>query len=419
MSIELTTLPGGIRVITDTVPSVESVALGIWADVGTRHEDLAHNGVAHMVEHMMFKGTPARSAVRIAEEIENVGGHMNAYTSREVTAYHIHLLREDMPLALDVLADIIQNPLLPEEEIVRERSVIVQEIGMTLDTPDDWVFDLHQEISFPGQALGAPILGKAEIVQAMGRDTLADYVRRFYTPGRLVVSAAGNLAHRDFVSRVESLLQNLPQDTPAAITPAAYKGGEARIGKELEQSHIVLGFEGLARTDRDYYAATTLATVLGGGMSSRLFQEVREKRGLVYSVFSFHHSYQDAGQFAIYAGCGESNLPELIPVLCEEIGKARQPVSAEELARAKSQLKASLLMGRESMMNRAGAQARHLVHFGEILDIREKITLIDALTVEDLARAAARIFASEPSLAALGPLGPLEEFGRIKERLAA
>jgi predicted Zn-dependent peptidase len=419
MTIELSTLPGGIRVITDTVPSVESVAIGIWADVGTRHENMADNGVAHMVEHMMFKGTPTRSAVQIAEEIENVGGHMNAYTSREITAYHIHLLREDMPLALNVLADIIQNPVLPEEEIARERSVIVQEIGMTLDTPDDWVFDLHQEVSFPNQTLGAPILGKTEIVQNMSRDTLSDYVTRFYTPGRLVVSASGNLEHTDIVKRVQDSLANLPQDTKSDIVPAAYKGGEVRVQKELEQSHVVLGFEGLARTDDDYYAATTLATLMGGGMSSRLFQEIREKRGLVYSVFSFHHSYQDTGQFAIYAGCSESKLTELVPVLCEEIGKATRPVSEGELNRAKSQLKASLLMGRESMMTRAGMQARQLIHFGDILDIRKKIALIDALTVADIARVAKKIFATEPTLAALGPLKPLESFDSIKQRLAA
>jgi predicted Zn-dependent peptidase len=406
-------------VITDSVPSVESVAIGIWADVGTRHENLAHNGVAHMVEHMMFKGTPTRSAAQIAEEIENVGGHMNAYTSREVTAYHIHLLREHMPLALNVLSDIIQNPTLPEEEIARERGVIVQEIGMTLDTPDDWVFDLHQETSFPGQALGAPILGRTEIIQGMQRETLADYVNTFYTPGRLIVSAAGNLEHKDIVDRVQGLLRGLPQDRKSEIVPASYQGGEQRIQKDLEQSHVVLGFEGLARGDSDYYAATALATLMGGGMSSRLFQEVREKRGLVYSVFSFHHSYQDAGQFAIYAGCGENSLTELIPVLCDEIGKAREPVREEELARAKAQMKSSLLMGRESMMTRAGMQARHMIHFGGTLNIQERIEEIDALTVTDIARAARRIFSTAPALAALGPLGKLESFDNIRKRLAA
>ena len=275
--IQTTTLPNGLRIITDTVPSVDSVALGIWAGVGTRDEDLVHNGAAHMVEHMLFKGTAKRNALEIAEVIENVGGHMNAYTSREVTSYHIHLLKEDMGLALDVLADMYQHSTLPPEEIERERQVILQEIGMCHDTPDDLVFDHYYETAYPGQALGAPILGTNEIVSNMSRDALQGHITRLYTPARTVISAAGNLDHDEFVARVAALFDALPADTDHVKKPADYQGGEHRAAKDLEQSHFILGFQGLSRLDDDYYTAQALSSVLGGGMSSRLFQEVAGK----------------------------------------------------------------------------------------------------------------------------------------------
>jgi predicted Zn-dependent peptidase len=418
--IEMTVLPSGLRVITDHVPTVDSVALGIWADVGTRHEDMAHNGVAHMVEHMLFKGTPTRNAPQIAEQVENVGGHMNAYTSREVTAYHIHLLKEDANLALDILSDMIQNSTMPDEEIAREQQVILQEIGMTNDTPDDLVFDQYQETAYPEQALGAPILGRSDVVSAMTRDTMMDYVQRFYTPKRLVISAAGNITHDDFVAQVERSFNDLPSDSDQSNGVAAdYRGGEHRTEKDLEQSHLILGFQGLSRVDDDFYAAAVLSTIMGGGMSSRLFQEIREKRGLVYSIFSFHSPFQDDGVFGIYAGTGPDHLPELVPVLCEEILRAPDNITADELKRAKSQIKASMVMGQESMNRRANQQAKHLIHHHEIIDMNKNIARIDRLEIADIARAAQRIFASKPTLAGLGPLKKLDSLDRIKGRLAA
>jgi len=420
MSTKITTLKNGLRVMTDNVTAVDSVALGIWADVGTRHENMAHNGVAHMVEHMMFKGTPSRTALQIAEEVEDVGGQVNAYTSREMTAYHIHLLKNDLPMAVDILADIIQNSHMPEEEVERERDVILQEIGMTMDTPDDLVFDQYQETAYPEQALGAPILGRANIISTMQRDTMMDYVKRFYTPGRLVVSAAGNVDHDVFVKRVESAMGNLPADTPQISAAADYRGGEHREDKALEQAHIVMGFRGVHRSDPDYYTAVALSTALGGGMSSRLFQEIREKRGLVYAVYCFHSAFQDDGQFVIYAGTGPERLPELMPVMCDEIAKVTQDLmTPQELVRAKAQMRASLVMSRESMMTRANQNAKHLIHFGAEMDIQEKLQRIDEVTLEDMRRMAQGIFASRPTLAALGPLGKLEEYERLSERLAA
>jgi len=420
MTIEITTLPSGLRVITDTVPEMETVALGVWADVGTRHEDLSHNGVAHMVEHMMFNGTPTRTSQQIAEAIENVGGQINAYTSRELTAYYVHLLKDDMPMALEILADILQRPTFPDHELEKERGVILQEIGMTADTPDDMVFDFYQETAYPGQSLGAPILGRAEIIQGMKKETLFDYVHRFYTPHKLVISAAGNIHHDRFVELVKDLFQDLPADTAQSYRPATYHGGEKRVTKDLEQAHVVLGFQGVSRKDPNYYTALILSTVLGGGMSSRLFQEVREKRGLVYSIYASHTGYHDDGQFEIYAGTGGEKLNELVPVVCAEIQKILEySVTDVELARAKAQIKAGILMGRESMMARANRQAKYLINFGKAPDIARQIGQIDSVTVSDVQMLARQIFRCVPTLAAYGPVENLESYESIRTRLAA
>lgn len=420
MSIQVTTLKNGLRVITDTNTTVDSVAIGVWAGVGTRHEDLRVNGVAHMVEHMLFKGTKKRDAGKIAEDIENVGGSVNAYTSRDITAYHIHALKEHTPLALEILADIIQHSSLPEDEVERERKVILQEIGMSLDTPDDFVFDNYQATAYPGQALGAPILGTSEIIAGMERDSLAQYINKFYTPSRLVLSAAGNVHHDTLVKLAEDMFAFLPDDQSLMTAAACYHGGEHRLEKPLEQSHIVLGFHSISRHDMRYYDAVALSTILGGGMSSRLFQEIREKRGLVYSVFSFHSSYEDDGQFVLYAGTGPERLPELVPVMCDEIMKLVQtPVTEIELKRAKTQMRSGLLMARESMMTRAGQQAKHLINFDEVLDIDQLLHNIGEVSLESAQKLAQQIFSCAPTLAALGPLKPLESYEKIVRRLAA
>ncbi|MFA5593139.1 MAG: pitrilysin family protein [Micavibrio sp.] len=420
MTTNITELESGLRIITDTVPEMETVAIGVWADVGTRHEDLRHNGVAHMVEHMMFNGTPTRTARQIAESIEDVGGQINAYTSREITAYYIHLLKNDMAMGMDILSDILQRPTFPDNELEKERGVIIQEIGMTNDTPDDVVFDLYQETAYPQQALGAPILGREDIIRGMTKETLYDYVHRFYTPQKLVVSAAGNIPHDAFVDVVRTMFSELPEDSSGAYAPASYAGGEKRVKKDLEQAHIVLGFQGVDREDPDYFSALIAGTILGGGMSSRLFQEIREKRGLVYSIYASHSSYHDDGQFEIYAGTGGEKLNELVPVTCDEIIKMMQEqVSEAELLRAKAQIKAGILMSRESMLSRANRQAKYLINFREAPDIRRVIAQIDAVTVYSVQKAAQRIFSTVPTLAALGPIEQLENYESIRQRLAA
>ncbi len=416
-SVQMTTLDNGLRVITDRVDGIDSVAVGIWTGVGTRHEDLVHNGCAHMVEHMLFKGTENRSAQEIAEVIENVGGHMNAYTGREVTSYHAHVLKEDTPLVIDVISDMYQNYTMPEEEIERERQVILQEIGMVNDTPDDLVFDDYQETAYPNQSLGAPILGRAKYIESMSRTTMQDYVSRFYTPSRTVISAAGGVDHDKFVRDVETHFTRLPTDIHHGKIGADYRGGENRNEKQLEQAHVILGFQGVSRLDGDFHAASALSSVLGGGMSSRLFQEVREKRGLVYSIFSFHAAYQDDGQFGIYAGTSPERLGELIPVICDEVQKAANNISEEEVDRAKAQLRASLLMGRESMMSRADRQAKHLLARDAVIDIDDITAKIQALDVAAVRGVAARIFSSKLTMAGLGPLAQLESYDQVCGRL--
>lgn len=418
--IKLTVLDNGLRVVTDHVPGMHSAAVGAWVGVGTRNEDLVYNGTAHMVEHMLFKGTKTRSSQDIAEVIENVGGQMNAYTSREVTSYHIHLLQENVTLAVDVLADLVQNSIMPEEEIERERHVILQEIGMCHDTPDDVVFDHYAETAFPCQALGAPILGTNEIITGMQRDVLMGYVEKFYTTENIVISAAGAVDHDAFAAIVAQAFAGLRSSgQAAAIEQARYEGGDVRQEKDLEQSHIILGFEGLPRTHDDFYAAQALSTVLGGGMASRLFQEIREKRGLVYSIFSFHSAYRDSGQFGVYAGTGPEDLPELVPVVCEELQKIRNDLSEAELQRAKTQMRSSLLMGRESMMARADQMAKHIIYRDSVLDIEAVLSSIEALDVAHVRRVAGQIFASAPTVASVGPLQHLESYDAIKERLVA
>src|SRR5258708_3297504 len=269
-----------------------------------RHEPAAINGVGHLLQHMAFKGTERASALAIAEEIEAVGGHLNAYTSREHTAYYAKVLKEDAPLAVDILADILQHSVFDPEELDRERTVILQEIGQAIDTPDDIIFDLFQERAYPDQAMGRPVLGRADIIGRIGRDTVAAYLHENYAAPRMVLAAAGNIDHDSLVAHAERVFAALPRVSAARTEPAIYVGGELREQRDLEQVHVALGFNGLAYTDPDHYAASVLSTALGGGMSSRLFQEIREKRGLVYTIYSFAHGYRDSGVFGVYAGTG-------------------------------------------------------------------------------------------------------------------
>jgi predicted Zn-dependent peptidase len=418
MTVGLATLGNGLRIVTDRVDTVATVSIGLWVDVGTRHESPKVNGVAHFLEHMAFKGTRRRSALAIAEEIEAVGGHLNAYTSRESTAYYAKVLKEDVGLALDILADILQHSTFEPAELERERAVILQEIGQAHDTPDDIVFDYFQERAYPDQAMGRPVLGSPKIIKKLSRKSVVSYLKDHYGASRMVLSASGNLDHDQIVALADKLLSGMPPERSVATEPARYVGGEHRQGRDLEQLHLVLGFPGQPLDDPDYYAAAVLSTAFGGGMSSRLFQEVREKRGLVYAVYSFAHSYRDGGLFGIYAGTGKEEASELLPVLCDETMKLADGFAPVELARAKAQMKAGLLMSLESTSARCEQMAQHMLIHGIPFDPDDIVRRVDAVDDAAIRRVVAGWRGGPPTLVALGPVGKLEDFERLRARLA-
>jgi len=418
-TIQVTTLPNGLRVATDTMPHVETASLGVWVGVGTRNERAEVNGVAHLVEHMVFKGTPTRTAFDISEQIEAVGGHMNAYTTREHTAYYAKVLKEDAPLALDVIGDMLQHSLLDEDELVRERAVVLQELGQAEDTPDDIIFDHFQSCAFPAQALGRPVLGHPEIIASLPREALVDYIGSNYSGRTMVLAASGRIDHGTVVEMAERTFRDLPTPTdPAPLESARYTGGDFREDRDLEQLHIVLGFEGVGVHDPDYYAHSVLSILLGGGMSSRLFQEVREKRGLAYSVHTFSGAYEDNGLFGIYAGTGPEKIGELVPVMCDELCKVSLDVTDEEVRRARAQLKAGMLMALESTMSRCEQLGQQMVIFNRPLPIEEMVEKIDAVDAAAVRRAALRLRLKPPTVTALGPLDGLEDYDRIAARLS-
>jgi predicted Zn-dependent peptidase len=419
MTAGLATLPNGLRIVTDRIDTVDTVSLGLWVDVGTRHESPDINGVAHFLEHMAFKGTERRSARAIAEEIEAVGGHLNAYTSRESTAYYAKVLKEDAPLALDILADILLHSTFDPAELERERTVILQEIGQANDTPDDIIFDYFQERAFPNQAMGRPVLGTPEIIGRLSREAVVSYLRGHYSASRIVLSASGNLDHDRIVAIAENLLLALPAELPVMTEPARYVGGDHREERDLEQLHLVLGFPGIPLGDPDYYAAAVLSTAFGGGMSSRLFQEVREKRGLVYAIHSFVHGYRDGGLFGVYAGTGEEEAAELVPVLCDEMMRLADGLSQGELARAKAQMKAGLLMSLESTGARCEQMAQYMLIHGTPFDPADIVSRIEAVDEAAITRVVTSWRGAAPTLAALGPLGRLEDFENLRSRLGA
>jgi predicted Zn-dependent peptidase len=418
-AIRVTRLPSGLTVVSERMDRVETVSLGAYVATGTRNELAEENGVSHFLEHMAFKGTERRSAAEIAEEIEAVGGHINAYTAREQTAYYVKVLKEDTALAADIIGDILTHSTFEPEELERERGVILQEIGQANDTPDDIIFDHFQEAAFPAQPMGRPVLGTEEVIRGLSRNALTGYMRRHYPASNVVVAAAGRLEHAHILDLVHSHFADLPGVKPPPVSPGLYRGGEFREARDLDQVHIVLGFPSVAYGDPDYYPTLLLSTLLGGGMSSRLFQEVREKRGLVYSVYSFTAPYMDAGLFGIYAGTGESEAAELMPVTLEELRKVQENVSEAELARARAQVKASLLMSLESTGSRCEQLARQIQVFDRVIPTNETVGKLNAVTTDDVRRAAARVFRATPTLAALGPAGRVPGLAEIADTLAA
>ncbi len=418
MSVRASRLDNGLRVVTHTMDAVESVSVGVFVDAGTRNEPAEINGVAHLLEHMAFKGTKRRSALEIVAEIEAVGGHLNAYTTRETTAYYAKVLKEDTALAVDILADILQNSVFDETELTRERSVVLQEIGQSHDTPDDIIFDHFQATAFPEQPLGRPVLGDAERVRHMPRGAIMDYMRATYGAHAMVLSAAGMIEHAQLVSLAEALFTDLPGQAPAADDAADYAGGAYLEDRDLEQVHLALGFPGVGLHDDALYAASVLSTLFGGGMSSRLFQEVRERRGLAYSIHTYCAHYSDCGVFGLYAGTGEAETAELMPVLCEEIRRLPGSLDDEEVRRARNQLKAATLMSMESTSARAEQIGEQTLIYGQPIPVDEIVRRIDAVDTAAVAAVARRIFAGRLSLAALGPLSRMTPYDSLVKALS-
>jgi predicted Zn-dependent peptidase len=419
VTVELTTLANGFRIVSETMPGLHSTALGVWVTAGGRHEAPEENGIAHFLEHMAFKGTTTRSALEIAEAIEDVGGYLNAYTSREVTAYYARVLEGDVALALDVIADILLNPVFDPAEIEVERGVILQEIGQVSDTPDDLVFDKLQEVAYPGQALGRPILGTAERVRAFSRDDLMSFVARHYAPERMILAAAGAVDHAALARQAEASFGALTRHGREAVAPARFACGEWREIKRLEQVHLALAFEGPGYRADDFYAAQVYSTAMGGGMSSRLFQEAREKRGLCYSIFAQTGAYADTGMTTIYAGTSASDIAELMALTADELRRAADGISEAEVARARAQLKAGLLMGLESPSARAERAARMLAIWGRVPPISETIERIDAVDVAAVRAFAARTAEASAAMAVIGPADAAPPLEALRERLAA
>jgi predicted Zn-dependent peptidase len=417
VSVERSELANGLTVVSHAMSEVETVSLGLWVGAGSRSEETSEHGVAHFLEHMAFKGTARRSARDIAEEIEAVGGELNAATGVDSTAYYARVMPNDLALALDILSDIILAPRFDRSELSRERDVILQEIAASMDSPDDIAFDLLQDAAFPGQPVGRPILGTADSVRRFKRAHLGAYLSAHYHAPNMVLVAAGAVDHATVVIEAERRLGALDEATTPQPSGASYSGGVRRSGKPFEQTHLVLAFEAPAYRHPDYFAAQICAGALGGGMSSRLFQEVREKRGLCYAIYAFSSGLTDSGLFAIHAAGGPDKAHELFAVIRDELVKAAEKGFGEdEIARVKAQLKMGLLAGLESSSARAEQLARQILIHGRPLSTPELIEKVESVEGKDVQGLIERLITSPLSLATVGPILHVARFDRVAEK---
>jgi predicted Zn-dependent peptidase len=419
MSVRVTTLPSGLRIVTQEMPHLESAAIGVWVGAGSRSEGDDEHGLSHLLEHMAFKGTRTRSAADIAEEIESVGGEVNAATSVETTSYYARVLKADVPLALDILSDILRNSVFDPEELEREQHVILQEIGAALDAPEDRVYDTFAEAAFPGQPIGRNILGTADTVKAVASPMLGAYLDRHYRGPGMVIAAAGAVSHDQLVALAGGSLDGLAGEAGPSPVAATYQGGEVREERDLQESQVMLGFQGVPYAHPDFYTAQVLSSIIGGGMSSRLFQEVREKRGLCYSIYAFHWSFADTGVFGVHAATGPEDVQQLMPVIVDELERATDGISEKEVLRARAQLRAGLLMTLESPAARAGQLARQLLLFGRIIPPDELVARVEAIDAEQVRALAARLFSGNPTLASVGPVAGMLDRDGIAARFGA
>ncbi len=419
MTYTLTQLNNGLRIATETMADSYSAAIAIAVDVGARHEGAKEGGMSHLLEHMAFKGSSKRNAREIAEAFDLMGGNVNAYTSHEHTVYYAKVLKEYASEAARLLCEIATDFAFDQQELERERQVILQEIAMVQDTPDELVTDYFQEAAFGGQPLGRSILGNPRHVAKYSRDNLVSYTAKHYVPSRMVVAAAGHVQHQEIERIAQEYFGVMPGDSAAAKPEAArYTGGEKLLEKELEQVQLVVGYPAPSIHHADYFPLQVFATLLGGGMSSRLFQEIREKRGLAYSVSAFATGYSDAGVLGMYAGTTAEHLAELTGALKEVVQQSLGQLNAAEVTRAKNQLKAGVVMSRENCGAVAEWLARHVLVYGRYKTAEEIVGKLDAVTVEEMQRAASACFAAKPTIAALGPEGSVLD-ARLAEKLAA
>jgi predicted Zn-dependent peptidase len=417
MTVQISVLDNGLRIATDTMSEAESVVVGAWVGVGTRHEPWTANGIAHLTEHMLFKGTKRRSAYALSTAIEKNGGAMNAHTTREETAYYARVLPEDLDLAMDVIADMLQRSVFDPKELDRERQVILQEISRDIDTPEDHVYDLFHEAAFPRQKIGRSILGKAETIAKLPRAKVASYVKDYYHAGNIVIVGTGKIDHDRFVALAQKLFGRLGSGKTPPCERPRIRAGEVRVAKDVEQMHLMLGFPAPSQVARKAQVANVLGILLGGSSSSRLFQKVREQRGLVYSISAGHMPFRDVGLFNIYAGTDPNRVPELLPVVCRELKDVAARILPSELKRAKAQARAEVLMGQESVMRRAEVLGFNMLCFGRPITIERTLAEIEAVNENETQGMAAKIFAHRPILASLGPVDALEPYKDLARRM--
>jgi predicted Zn-dependent peptidase len=416
MSVRTTTLANGLRVVSEVMPALRTAAVGVWVDAGARNEAPEINGVAHLLEHMAFKGTTSRSARMIAEEIEAVGGYLNAFTGREQTAYYARVMAADVPLAINLLADIIQRSVFDDADIERECGVVVQEIGEAADVPDDAIFDQLQATAFPAQAIGRPILGTVERVRGLRRPHLVSFLGANYRASEMVVAAAGAVEHDRIVDLASKAFADLLTPAAKVFEPARYGGGEYREARDLEQMHLALAFPTVAFDHPDYYAVQVYAMLLGGGTSSRLYQEIRENRGLAYSVSAAAVSFSDTGLMTIYAGTAPESLTELLPIIGDEMRKTAATVSAEEVARARAQLTAGLVMSLESPSSRIEQMARQSLVLGRTLETDEVLANVEAVDCDHVLKIVHSMLQNRPTIAVLGTVKGFEKVPSLAAR---
>jgi len=416
-NILISRLSNGIRVVTDTQKNADSVTLGLWVGVGSRFEKKTESGISHFLEHMAFKGTTTRSALQIAKEIEQVGGFINAYTGQDVTAYHARMLKKDMDIGLNIIADITQHAIMDEKELNTEKGVIIQEINMYKDQPHYVAEANFEAAAYPDQPLGRDIAGDINVIQSMTPKKMLSYIKTHYATDRIIISAVGPISHDFFVKKCEKLFCDFALKKTPVPAPADYQGGFKYVKKDNEQVNLVFGFEGESYTSSDIWKSKLLATILGGGMTSRLFQEIREKRGLVYTIHAYSSSETDTGIWGIYAGTGSKELKVLMPVLLDELKKATHQITSDEVKQAQTRLKAALLMRNEDISEHADSNAIEMLHYGKVRSKATLIKAIDAVTPKDIQQYATKIFATKPTVSCLGPVDHMMAYDLIVKNL--